>query len=643
MTTEAKRKNEICLLAPTKILAEKAGEIIAREKLPISVYVGALDKAVLLAKQQVKDGYWLFISRKGTKAALEEHLGVKTVPIALDVSDYIPVITQARKEKGLTAIFYYDDISTELETICYLLNIEIKCYKFTSDQEAEECVKQALADGAVLGIGGSVTDYYAQKYKLKHVIVESSVASIEDALHTAHSMLLLHREDAKKQEELEIKLERYRNIFNYTHDAIIAVDDNGYVEVANKVARKMLSNREQSYTGKFIDKVLPNTRLTSILQSGKAEIDQLMDIKGTLVSTNRIPIIVNRQVKGAVATFQDIETLQTAEQNIRIKLHEKGLAAKYTFSDIVGNSASIKTAKELAESFADSEFTVMLYGETGTGKELFAQSIHNASPRKVGPFVAINCTSLSKTLLEAELFGYEDSSFTGAKRGGKPGLFELAHRGTIFLDEIGELPIEIQAQFLRVLQEKEVRRVGGDKMVPVDIRVIGATNRNLSECVEQGSFRKDLFYRLNVLNLVLPPLRQREEDYLAIAKYLYNNIAGHSKEDVVKHILLHYKNYDWPGNIRELTNVVQRISLLVGKNMDEKVILATLQTMMPVEQKTSSELTEIPASKDKGWGESLENMEKQHIKEVLAAHGGNVSMAAKALNISRATLYRKLK
>lgn len=640
MTDAIKEKNKICLLAPTKVLAETAKNIIARENLPISVYIGALDTAVSIAKELQEQGAWLFISRKGTKAALENRLGVKTVSIALDVSDYIPVITQARKEKGVIAVFYYDDISSELETICYLLNIKIKCYKFTTNEEAECVVKQAVKDRVKLAIGGSVTDFYAKQYNLKHIIVESSQSSIEDAIHTAYSMLLLHIEDAKKQEALEIRLERYKNIFNYTHDAIIAVDNNGYVEIANKVARKMLSSKEQSYTGKYIDKVLPNTRLINILRSGEAEIDQLMDIKGTLVSTNRIPIIVNKKIKGAVATFQDVETLQTAEQNIRIKLHEKGLAAKYNFSDIIGNSPQIAQAKYLAATYADSEFTVMLYGETGTGKELFAQSIHNASPRKDGPFVAINCTSLSKTLLEAELFGYADSSFTGAKKGGKPGLFELAHRGTIFLDEIGELPIEIQAQFLRVLQEKEVRRVGGDKMVPVDIRVIGATNKNLQQCVEREEFRKDLFYRLNVLNLVLPPLRDREDDYLLIAKYLYNGIAGHKNEDVVMRILRDYHNYGWPGNIRELTNVVERISLLVGRNMDEKLILSVLKTMVPVgrtKQGTDKDFRPIDKS------ESLADAERNKIEEELAANKGNISLTARKLDISRATLYRKLK
>lgn len=206
--------------------------------------------------------------------------------------------------------------------------------------------------------------------------------------------------------------------------------------------------------------MLANTRLTNVLQTGEAEIGQIMNIHGTLVSTNRVPIRVGGQVKGVVATFQDIKTLQTTERNIQIKLHEKGLVAKYHFSDILGTSPAILEAKKLSTLFADSQLTVMLYGETGTGKEMFAQSIHNASPRQGGPFVAVNCTALNRDLMESELFGYADSSFTGARKGGKAGLFETAHGGTIFLDEIGELPLEFQAPLLRVLQEKEIRRVG---------------------------------------------------------------------------------------------------------------------------------------------------------------------------------------
>lgn len=335
----------------------------------------------------------------------------------------------------------------------------------------------------------------------------------------------------------------------------------------------MLRPAQPPFAGQPIEEVLPNTHLTSVLQTGEAEIGQMMNIHGTLVSTNRVPIRVGGQVKGVVATFQDIKTLQTAERNIRIKLHEKGLVAKYRFSDILGQSPAILEAKHLSENFADSQFTVMLYGETGTGKEMFAQSIHNASPRRDGPFVAINCTALNRNLLESELFGYADSSFTGARRGGKAGLFETAHGGTIFLDEIGELPLEFQAPLLRVLQEKEVRRVGDDTVIPVDIRIIGATNRDLLHLVEEGRFRRDLYYRLNVLSVLVPPLRERGDDYLEIARAIYDRVMPQrsaDEESAFFRVLGRCRSYAWPGNVRELTNTVERVSLLLHRGSRRK-------------------------------------------------------------------------
>ena len=257
----------------------------------------------------------------------------------------------------------------------------------------------------------------------------------------------------------------------------------------------------------------------------------------------------------------------------------------------------------------------MLYGETGTGKEMFAQSIHNASDRRDGPFVAVNCTALSKNLLESELFGYADSSFTGAKRGGKPGLFEIAHSGTIFLDEIGELPQEFQAQFLRVLQEKEIRRVGGDTVIPVDIRVIGATNRDLMERVEKGEFRRDLYYRLNVLNLMIPPLRDRGDDYLQIASSIYRNVApdrSPTENAGFMEVMKSYSGYHWPGNVRELNNVVERICLLQKRGLSQELVLESLWAMARRDWPAGLPAPASPAA------ETLDQVERSQIQAAMA-------------------------
>lgn len=639
---------EICLIAPTEGLAARARAMIQARGLPISVYTAVLETAVALAEQLIAQGTWLFISRRGTRLLLEQQLHTSVVNIPLEISDYIPVIQQVRDAKGLVAFFTFEEESKELETICYLLHIQMRQYCFSDNESCRKCVQQAVEDGAVWGIGGVVAEEFAKVQGLSFLLVENSDHSIQEALTNALQIYHLQLESMRKKEQLEIQLERYRNILNYTHDAIIAVDAQGRVEVTNQVAERMMDPRKRPFEGRPIEEVLPNTHIRAVLRSGKAETDQMMNIHNTTVSTNRIPIIVNNEVKGVVATFQDIHALQNTERSIRIKLHEKGLAAKYRFSDIIGESQAVKNVKELAENFADSQFTVMLYGETGTGKEMFAQSIHNASPRRDGPFVAVNCMAFSKSLLESELFGYADSSFTGAKRGGKPGLFELAHGGTIFLDEIGELPMEFQAQFLRVLQEKEVRRVGGDSVIPVDIRVIGATNSNLLERVEAGTFRQDLYYRLNVLNLHIPALREREDDFLQIADSIHESLfpdRTESQRAVVYHILEHYRGYDWPGNVRELNNVVERICLLAMRGFTEKRILQALEEMRPSSGMwNASEDRRLPdSSKTEKPEDSLDSVEEAYIRAALQRNDGNISATARDLHISRSTLYRKLR
>ena len=620
--------------------------MIQARGLPISVYTAVLETAVALAEQLIAQGTWLFISRRGTRLLLEQQLHTSVVNIPLEISDYIPAIQQVRDAKGLVAFFTFEEESKELETICYLLHIQMRQYCFSDNESCRKCVQQAVEDGAVWGIGGVVAEEFAKVQGLPFLLVENSDHSIQEALTNALQIYHLQLESMRKKEQLEIQLERYRNILNYTHDAIIAVDAQGRVEVANQVAERMMDPRKRPFEGRPIEEVLPNTHIRAVLRSGKAETDQMMNIHNTTVSTNRIPIIVSNEVKGVVATFQDIHALQNTERSIRIKLHEKGLAAKYRFSDIIGESQAVNNVKELAENFADSQFTVMLYGETGTGKEMFAQSIHNASPRRDGPFVAVNCMAFSKSLLESELFGYADSSFTGAKRGGKPGLFELAHGGTIFLDEIGELPMEFQAQFLRVLQEKEARRVGGDSVIPVDIRVIGATNSNLLERVEAGTFRRDLYYRLNVLNLHIPALREREDDFLQIADSIHESLFPDRTEGqrtVVYHTLEHYRGYDWPGNVRELNNVVERICLLAMRGFTEKRILQALEEMRPSSGWNASKDRGLPDSgKTEKSEDSLDSVEEAYIRAALRRNGGNISAAACDLRISRSTLYRKL-
>ena len=630
------RHPKICLISPTEDLARRAKKLVARRGMDVRVEVAELEAAVSLARRLLAEDDYLFISRRGTRDLLRKSLKIQVVNIPGEASDYIPAIQQLRGEQGLIAFFSFEeDISNELRTICYLLHLKMKHYCFSDSLSCQAAVQQAVADGAAWGLGGVVSERFAKHCDLAYLRVESSDASILHALDTAQQLYITQQENARQQEQLQIQLERYQNILDYTHDAIIAIDEKGRISTTNQIAEQMLQPAQPPCVGRPVEEVLPNTHMTNVLHTGEAEIGQMMNIHGTLVSTNRVPIRVGGQVKGVVATFQDIKTLQTAERNIRIKLHEKGLVAKYRFSDILGRSPAIRDAKRLSENFADAQFTVMLYGETGTGKEMFAQSIHNASPRRDGPFVAINCTALNRNLLESELFGYADSSFTGARRGGKAGLFETAHGGTVFLDEIGELPLEFQAPLLRVLQEKEVRRVGDDTVIPVDIRIIGATNRNLLQLVEEGKFRRDLYYRLNVLSVLVPPLRERGDDYLEIARCIYERVLPqHTEEEetVFLRVLDRCRSYAWPGNVRELTNLVERVSLLLHRGSREEEVVQLLNVQW---QETPPAAPLVP-------GSAPALLDREAVQEALRRNGGNLSRTAKTLGVSRSTLYRRL-
>ncbi len=419
-------------------------------------------------------------------------------------------------------------------------------------------------------------------------------------------------------------------IVDSSHDGIIAVDQDARILLVNRHAKKILGLPED-IIGEKITKYIPNSDLLRVLRTGKKEIGDIATVLGRKLVINRLPVVEEGKVVGAVSNFKEITDLQNLEMKIRKKMHQTGLEAKYQLTDIIGTSPAISECRDLAYKFARSSATVLILGESGTGKELFAQGIHLASPRAIGPFVAVNCAALPESLLESELFGYEGGAFTGATRGGKMGLFELAHGGTLFLDEIGEMPLQIQAMLLRVLQERQVRRIGGQRMIPVDVRVIAATNINLEEMVAQKRFRADLFYRLNLLTLELPPLRKRLPDIpLLVHAFIekLNENRGRKLEGADEQVISLLQKYHWPGNIRELQNVVERMTLFAEGNV------ITIKEALFFEKKVAE--TQMEQSQ-------VNEMEKWMIWTALEQENGNKTRAAKRLGIDRSTLWRKLK
>ena len=357
---------------------------------------------------------------------------------------------------------------------------------------------------------------------------------------------------------------------------------------------------------------------------------------GVEVVANYQSIISNGEVIGGVATLQELRHFQAVERKAREELARRGRMAKYNFFDIKSESPTMLTAITDAKRFAKYDATVLILGETGVGKEYFAHAIHLDSNRKNGPFVAVNCAAIPENILESELFGYAEGAFTGAKKGGKTGLFEQAHGGTIFLDEIGEMSENLQARLLRVLQEHEVYRLGDDRVTPVDIRVIAATNQDLQEMMQSGRFREDLYYRLDVLTVEIPALRERKPDIkvfidLFIAEF--NTKYRTSIEGIDPGGMELMLQYDWPGNIRELHNIIgrlaaQAVNAIVSVEEVRRILKKRLCPVTP----------EIEI-----LGQRARLVDQSAIREALIKTGGNKQKAAELLGIGRATLWRKLK
>ena len=338
-----------------------------------------------------------------------------------------------------------------------------------------------------------------------------------------------------------------------------------------------------------------------------------------------------------------VEIARLRNKKIREVRSALGLTADYTFDDIIGESKLMAEAKQLAATFAGSAYNILIYGESGVGKELFAQSIHNCSHRKNNPFVAINCASIAPELIDSELFGYEGGAFTGASKNGQIGKFELANGGTLFLDEVAELPLHFQTKLLRTLETNQITRIGGSKNIPVDVRIIAATNCSLEKMIEEGLFREDLYYRLMVLNITIPPLRDHPEDIPLCAEFFLqqstqqNNLEKKMIDTDAKKLMT---EYNWPGNIRELRNVMNRVSILSKSTIITREILAaSLQPGNCIINEPQEKTAEMRINEKKN---AIDRSNAELIKEVLSISKGNKRKAAELLGVSRKTFYRML-
>ncbi|MDR3672934.1 MAG: sigma 54-interacting transcriptional regulator [Holophaga sp.] len=456
--------------------------------------------------------------------------------------------------------------------------------------------------------------------------------------------------DQGHREALE-KVDLLKRVLDIGVEGLQVVDTRGIITLVNESYLKIHNVTRAEAEGHPVTEVIENTRMHIVAQTGVAELDEIQKIHGHEYVVSRIPIFKDGRCLGAVGkiVFQDFQELyRLAVKAKRLQMELEALRkskgpvradTRFSFDDIVAQSESSIQAKERAMMGAPTNSTILLLGESGVGKEVFAHAIHNLSPRYSGPFVRVNCSAITETLFESELFGYADGAFTGAKKGGRAGKFELANGGTIFLDEIGDMPLATQSKLLRVLQEREVDKVGGEGTIPVDVRVIAATNQDLWAMVEQKKFRRDLFFRLNVIPIVIPPLRERPGDVKALAKLFWaelqqtQGIRTKSLTDGAKRLL---EEYSWPGNIRELRNILERTFTIVRDNLISEDQVRMILLSVGSSGGQFSENEECPLDL------VVEKAERRAIGFALARTNNNKAQAAKLLGISRPLLYRKM-
>lgn len=613
----------ISFLAPDDSLLEKAKAALINNHNDIPVYKGLLSEGVVVASSLLDQGTEIIITRGGTASAIRSAgIPVTVVEVPITGFDILRCVEQARQHGKVIGVVTFPSMIVGIECLSAILDVELRLYPIKDESEADHQVRTAIQDGVHVVIGGSITVKSANTLNCPSQLIESGTEGILQAAKEAKRIVY-----ARALEKEKTSL--FQAVLDYAYEGIISVDNKEFITVFNPIAERISNITSSDAVGKQISQICPNMELAKVLDSGEDDLGQILSINGIDVLCNKIAIKVNDSVVGAVITFQDVKHIQKMEEKVRSNIYASGHVADLTFDDIVGNSDSIKQTIAVAKDYALTSSSILVIGETGCGKEVFSQAVHNYSRRRQGPFVAINCAALPTHILESELFGYVGGAFTGANQKGRPGLIELAHGGTLFLDEIAEMDYITQGKLLRVLQERKVMRLGSDRVIPVDIRIIAATNKNLKALVNETKFRADLYYRLNVLQLKVPSLRERKEDISALAHLFLTN-----PEDTFRRrlkfspaALTALTQYDWPGNIRELKNIIERITAI---HKQELIDASSIHFHL--------DDTKLPYQSPKHRPSEIDE-----INEALVLAKGKYVEAARILGIDRTTLWRKIK
>lgn len=644
-----------------------------REELSVRVVASTVDSLDMVDK----GGCDAIIARGYTARALSQKgLDMPLVEMRISAYDVLRALQECQRTHSprvVGFVGFYSALSG-IEQFSGMFGCRVRVWIPPDASHMDSMLDQAEATGCEVIIGGYTAYTRAKQRGLQAFLIRSGEEAFSAALDEAARAVELVR-----QERLKTRI--HQIITQSARVGILYVDAAGFIQVDNDAARQLAEEAgtarpREVLVGKKLARVFPGMDAchSQAMEKGQGCSEnaapsqgELQQVGAVTLSLDSTPVNVEGQPAGVVFSFQNIAKVQQLEGHIRKQLSARGLVARHRFEDIIHRSSVIAETIENARRFAESSSNILIVGETGTGKELFAQSIHNASPRCDGPFVAVNCAALPENLLESELFGYVEGAFTGTARGGKEGLFELAHTGTLFLDEISEMVPSMHSKLLRVLQEREVRRVGGDKVIAVDVRIISATNRNLYELVSAGLFRQDLLYRLDVLKIFLPPLNRREDDVAELFQFFLRSFALRRHEAVPKvepgatELLL---SYSLVGNARELRNIVERVGVL--RRLPHVITAEDMERALYPEDIDSSEHAlplperqarrgqgrqEYPEPQDRSGHKQYQDRQNRQnrkdegdlLRRAVAECGGNQTRAARMLGIDRTTLWRKLR
>ena len=630
--------DKIIFALKRKYHCEHTRSVLQQNALSYPVYeLTDSDASHEILKRALSHGAQILITGDVYANSIMNQFDISVVTIRRSKIPFSDSIMEALKHSDHAAIVWREVDSASAKKACRAFENKVTFFPYQNHDDLDQIFRKIHALGCHAVIGAGIINPYAEKYGLFVVNVPYDESDILSALRIAEHNL-------RSLDEQKERAAILRTIQDNISEGIISIDRDGTIQTINHSAQRLLCTAASSLLNQPVLKTLiacPEIR--RLVQNFEEFSGKILSVNGNNIVLEGKPIFVHSIYKSAILTMTPVEKLQHTEQQIRRQLLDRSGTASVSFSNIVGQSPALLSAIRTAQQYAKVDSSVLVYGQSGTGKEMFVQSIHNASRRKNGPFVVINCAALPESLIESELFGYEKGAFTGALNSGKQGLFVRGHQGTVFLDEISEMPLSVQARFLRVLQEHEVTPIGSPRVIPVDIRVIAATNRDLRELVKQKKFREDLYYRISILTMKLPSLAERKGDIPLLVQHFIaekNRELGLNIQGIDSDAMQYFVSLPWPGNIRQLSNLVERSMVLCPGDVIDLNTVQTSSKMLDYNY-GSADLS-APASTFQPF-ESVSHLQEEIIRATLRKNHNNRKRTAAELNISTSTLYRRMK